>query len=115
MIHEVFVSYSRRDNTPRAAEDEEGWVSGLCRELLLDHRRFSTEPLKVFLDTQAISSFDDWREKILKGLRSSRILLACLSRNYFQSPPCFWEWEEFQRRRVHSLVGGENVAPVVLS
>ena len=55
---------------------------------------------------------DDWRHRILNGLRSSKILLVCLSPNYFRSEYCRWEWEEYLRRQVHQLMGHESITPV---
>ncbi len=54
----------------------------------MDHRRFSTEPLRIFFDKHAINDMDDWRHRILGGLRASKILLVCLSPNYFRSEYC---------------------------
>ncbi len=57
-----------------------GWVTALRDEILADHRRFSTEPLRIVFDSSEIRDMDDWRDRILEGLRHSRILLVCLSR-----------------------------------
>ncbi len=112
MPYELFISYSRKDNLPQKPGDAKGWVTALHDEILADHRRFSTEPLRIFFDTSEIKSLDDWRQRMLTGLRESRILLVCLSPNYFSSPPCLWEWEEYLKRQVHALMGQESVAPV---
>ena len=82
-------SRSRRgkDDAPlRATADSKapsstpvGWVTALRNEILADHRRFSAEPLHIFFDTTEIHTLDDWRHRILTGLRESKILLACLS------------------------------------
>jgi tetratricopeptide (TPR) repeat protein len=111
MAYELFISYSRKDNVCKR-DEAKGWVTALHDEILADHRRFSTEPLRIFLDTSEIKDMDDWRHRILKGLRESRILLVCLSPDYFKSPPCLWEWEEYLKRQVHMLVGQESLAPV---
>ncbi|MBI5383621.1 MAG: toll/interleukin-1 receptor domain-containing protein [Verrucomicrobia bacterium] len=110
--YELFISYSRKDNVPRKPGDPKGWVTALRDEILADHRRFSTEPLRIFFDTEEIRDMDDWRHRILTGLRESRILLVCLSPDYFKSPPCLWEWEEYLKRQVHALMGQDSVAPV---
>ena len=49
---------------------------------------------------------------ILGALRHSKILLVCLSPNYFQSRYCRWEWDEYIRRQVHQLMGAESIATV---
>ena len=53
---------------------------------------------------------DDWQHRILGALRHSKILLVCLSPDYFRSPYCRWEWDEYLRRQVHQLMGAESVA-----
>ena len=112
LTYEIFISYSREDDKPPHAGDSNGWVTALRDEILVDHRRFSTEPLRIFFDTDEIRGMDDWRHRILDGLRHSRILLVCLSPNYFDSEYCRWEWEEYARRQVHALMGNESITSV---
>lgn len=112
MNYELFISYSRKDNTPRQPEDTRGWVTALRDEILADHRRFSTEPLRIFFDSSEIRDMDDWRHRILEGLRHSRILLVCLSPDYFKSEYCRWEFEEYVQRQVHKLMGFDSFAQV---
>jgi tetratricopeptide (TPR) repeat protein len=54
----------------------------------------------------------DWRHRILDGLRHSRILLVCLSPDYFASEYCRWEFEEYIQRQVHRLMGFDSFAQV---
>ena len=110
--YELFLSYSRQDNLPQQPGDPKGWVTALRDEILADHRRYSTEPLRIFFDTSEIRDMDDWRHRILEGLRHSHILLVCLSPDYFKSPPCLWEWEEYLKHQVHALMAHESIAPV---
>jgi tetratricopeptide (TPR) repeat protein len=110
--YELFISYSRKDDVPRKPLDSKGWVTALRDEILADHRRFSTEPLRIFFDTDAIRSMDDWRHRILRGLRESRILLVCLSPNYFHSEYCRMEWDDYLQRQVHALIGHESMASI---
>src|SRR3990172_622865 len=112
MPFELFISYSRKNNLPRKPGDAKGWVTALRDEILADHCRFSTEPLRIFFDTEEIKSMDDWRHRILEGLRHSRILLVCLSPDYFRSEYCRMEWEEYLKRQVHALIGHDSIAPV---
>lgn len=112
MNYELFISYSRRDNLPQKHDDAKGWVTALRDAILADHRRFSTEPLSIFFDTEAIQSMEDWRHRILEALRHSRILLVCLSPDYFRSEYCRMEWEEYLKRQVHALMGHDSIAPV---
>src|SRR5215813_1631111 len=94
--YEIFISYARKDNRPLA--EGERWITQLRDCILQDHRRFSTEPLRIFFDTSDIRDMDDWRARILRGLRESRVLLVCLSHDYLASPYCRWEWEEYRNR-----------------
>jgi TIR domain len=110
--YEIFLSYSRKDNQPIPVTATEGWVTALRDHILEDHRRFSTEPLRIFFDTEEIRDMDDWRHRILGALRHSRILLVCLSPNYFTSDYCRWEWEEYLRRQVHQLMGADSIATI---
>ncbi len=111
--HEIFISYSRDDDEP-VRPGESGWVSALRDEILADHRRFSTEPLRVFFDTSDIQPMDDLRHEILDGLRHSHILLNCLSPRYLNSDYCWLEWEEYQLRQTHYSVGQDTIATVYL-
>ena len=106
---EIFLSYSRKDNAvpDDAPAGTKGWVTALRDHILQDHRRFSTEPLRIFFDQHpddGIQTMDDWRHAILGGLRSSKILLVCLSPNYFRSPYCRWEWDEYCRRVPYRII-----------
>ncbi len=110
--YELFLSYARLDNRPIPETYPHGWVTALHDHILADQRRYSTEPLRIFFDTHEIKDMDDWRHRILGGLRSSKILLVCLSPNYFKSQPCRWEWDEYLKRQTHQLLGSDSVATV---
>ena len=79
---DLFISYARKDNKP-VNDNAPGWVSALHDEILRDQATYSTETLRCFFDTRDIRGMDDWRQRILKGLSHSKILLVCLSENYF--------------------------------
>ena len=102
---DLFISYARKDNTS-------GWVDALYHDILTDHRKHFSRPLRVFFDKHDIHDLEDWRHRILAGLRSSKILLVCLSPNYFASGPCQWEFEEYITRQVHQLVGSDSIAQI---
>ena len=103
--YDLFISYARKDNTS-------GWVNALHQDILADHRAHSSRPLRIFFDTEAIKDLDDWRHRILGALRSSKILLVCLSPNYFSSGPCQWEFEEYIKRQIHQLIGSDSIAQI---
>lgn len=112
MEYDIFISYSRKDNRPVPESHPCGWVTAIRDQIAADHQRFSTEPLRIFLDTGEIHDMDDWRHRILGALKQSKILLVCLSPSYLESDNCRWEWDEYLRRQVHQLMGSESVATV---
>ena len=103
--YDVFISYSRADN-------ETGWVTGLRDAIYEDFREFSSEPFRIFFDTSEIHSRQDWELRLREGLRSSKVLLICLSPNYLMSPYCRWEFEEFARVQAQRVGGGDAVTGV---
>lgn len=86
MSHQLFLSYARRDNVSRH-DGGEGWVTAFERRLSAQHVRYAGKPLQVFFDRSQIADMEDWRRKILRGLRTSRLFLAFLSPNYLASAP----------------------------
>jgi len=67
--YDIFISYSRKDNTPIPATHPRGWVTAIRDHIAADHRQFSTAPLRLFFDTEEIRDADDWRHRILGALR----------------------------------------------
>ncbi|MGH9966989.1 MAG: tetratricopeptide repeat protein [Pyrinomonadaceae bacterium] len=111
MPYDLFISYSRKDNLP-AADGRPGWLDAFVAELGREHRRFSTVELNVFFDKSEIRVMDDWKLRILAALRQSKLLLAFLSPNYFASPYCRWEWEEYVRHESSRAVSDNGIAPI---
>lgn len=58
-----FLSYSRADNAlpSPATPGATGWVPALRDRVFADHRRFSTEPLRIFLDVRQ----ESWRVELV--------------------------------------------------
>jgi TIR domain/NB-ARC domain len=86
----------------------DGFLQGLQRE----HRRFSTRPLRIFIDRDEIDVMDDWRRKILGSLRDSLLFVAFLSPDYFRSRYCRWEWQAWLEHERQRFVFGEGIAPI---
>jgi hypothetical protein len=103
--YDVFISYARKD-------DAGGWVSGLRDAIYEDFREFSSEPFRIFFDQTEIRSRQDWELRLRQGLRSSRVLLVCLSPNYLRSQYCKWEWEEFGRLQTRRIGWSDAVTGV---
>ncbi len=64
MSYDLFVSYSRRDN-------ELGRVTALVEGIKADFGAFAGGPLQPFFDVTDIHGMEDWRHRILQGLRGS--------------------------------------------
>src|SRR5438128_9339410 len=106
MPYDLFISYSRRDNTG-------GRISDFVAQIKADYRVFTGDrELQVFFDTEAIKGMDDWRHRILDWLKGSRLLLVCLSPAYLASEYCAWEFIEYLKHEAARALLGEGVAPV---
>ena len=98
MSYDLFISYSRRDN-------EQGRITQLVERIKTDFAPFAKRELVPFFDRQEIHGMADWRQRILQGLRESRLLLACLSPAYLQSEYCQWEFVEYLKYEIGHLHG----------
>ena len=103
--YDLFISYAH-------ADDRQGWVTALVAAITQEHARFTARPLVLFFDRSDIRSMDDWEFRILKGLRSARVLLAVLSPAYFQSPYCRKEWEIYLEHELALALPGDGIAPL---
>lgn len=99
MSYDLFISYSRKDNSKKR-------VSQLKRKIEADYLKFSGEKLRCFFDTEEIKSMDDWRHRILQGLKESHLFLLILSPNYLSSPYCEWEITEYLKYEYSRAVEG---------
>jgi len=108
MSYDLFLSYSRRDNG-------QGRITALKERLEADHLGFvgaGGAELRVFFDTQEIRGMEDWRHRILVGLRDSRLLLVCLSPAFLETKFCEWEFNEYLNHEIARALLGEGIAPV---
>jgi hypothetical protein len=105
MPYDLFISYSRRDN-------DIGRISEFVDRIKRNFSKFNARDLNVFFDRQEIHGMEDWKHKILRGLRESRLLLACLSPSYLKSQYCEWELVEYFKFEIGYLYGFSGVAPV---
>ena len=55
---------------------------------------------------------DDWRHRILGGIRDARLLLVCLSPSYLESEYWAWEFNEYLKHEAAHALLGEGVAPI---
>ena len=105
MPYDLFVSYSRKDN-------QQGRVSELIARIQHDYATSTRQALRCFFDLSDIHAMDDWRNRILAGLRESNLLLLVLSPAYLASPYCEWEIVEFLKYEHSRAVQGQGVAQV---
>ncbi|MCB2231722.1 tetratricopeptide repeat protein [bacterium] len=105
MPYDIFVSYSRRDNN-------RGQVSQLIGQIRDDCEQLTGDELRCFFDLEEIRSMDDWRHRILGGLRESKIFLLILSPAYLASDYCQWEIVEFLKYEHSRAVQGQGVAQI---
>ena len=101
MSFDLFVSYSRRDN-------EQGQITTLKEQIEADYRAFAGDELRSFFDLHDIHGGEDWRHRILEGLRDSSLLLLVLSPAYLASDYCEWEIVEFLKYEHSRSVGGQQ-------
>ena len=77
MPYDLFISYSRKDNQNHR-------ITELKDRIAADYLEFSGEELRCFFDLDDIHGMDDWRHRILEGLRESSLLLLVLSPGYLR-------------------------------
>jgi hypothetical protein len=103
---DLFISYSRYDN-------REGYISELVARIQKEYRDFTGgAELRVFFEKDEIGVSYDWQHRTLDGIRSSRLLLICLSPNYLESEYSSREFYEYLR---HEAAGGplvESIRPI---
>jgi hypothetical protein len=102
--YDLFISYSRRDN-------QSGRITEFVDRISRDFESFAGRPLRPFFDIKEIHGMDDWRHRILQGLRESRLLVACLSPSLLASEYCAWEFYEYANNEVARALVSEGVAP----
>ena len=105
MGYDLFISYKRSDN-------ENGSITRLVEHIKADFAGFAGRALVPFFDVEEIHGMEDWRHRILQGLRESHLLLACISPDYLKSEYCEWEFIEYLKNEIGHSCFGEGVAPI---
>lgn len=105
MQYDLFISYSRKDNlTDRVTE--------LKEKIEADYLIFANEELKCFFDKDEIKGMEEWKHRLLQGLKDSHLLLLILSPNYLESQYCEWEIVEYLKYEYARATQGEGVAQI---
>lgn len=105
--HDVFISYAHKDNP-----DPEKPITQLVemmRKTYSDH--YNDEEIDVFFDEEGLKPGDPWENKLLETLRQSAVMIAILSKNYFQSAYCKKEWQHFKDVEIHYSLPGQGIIP----
>jgi len=91
----VFVSYSRRD-------DAGEWVKRLVealRDAASDDFDVHFDPNKeVFFDRDDLRLGEEWKTQLARAIREAEVLLVCVSKSYFESKFCLWEFQEYETK-----------------
>ena len=104
--YSVFVSYSRRD-------DAAGWVEQLVEALRREARQVLDDGFEVFFDRHDLRTREEWRTQLAWAVRESEVLMACVSKPYFESDFCLWEFQEYEVKPTGPDTG-EGLVPVLL-
>ena len=105
MPYDLFISYSRKDNANNR-------VTELKEKIEFEYLEFAKEELKCFFDKDEITGMDDWKQRLLGGLKDSDLLLLILSPHYIDSPYCEWEIVEYLKYEYARATQGEGVAQI---
>ena len=104
--YSVFVSYSRRD-------DAVGWVEQLVEALRREAREVLDDGFEVFFDRHDLRTREEWRTQLAWAVREAEVLMACVSKPYFESDFCLWEFQEYEVKPTGQDTG-EGLVPVLL-
>lgn len=105
MKYDLFISYSREDNLT-------GRITELKNEIEREYFNFAREELKCFFDKHEIKGMDDWRQRLLQGLKDSHLFLLILSPNYLKSSYCEWEIVEYLKYEYARATQGDGIAQI---
>ena len=89
--YSVFVSYARRD-------DAWGWVTRLMEALLAEIRQVFNDDFEVLSSHNDQQSQEEWRTQLARTIRDADVLVTCVSKPYFESDFCLWEFQEYESK-----------------
>ena len=93
--YSVFVSYSRQDDAGK-------WVTRLVealRDAAKDDFEVRCDPgREVFFDRDDLKLGEEWKTQLARAIREAKVLLACVSKSYFESEFCLWEFQEHEAK-----------------
>ena len=103
---DLLVSYSRED-------EQRGQISEIVARIEKEYREFTAGgELRVRFDKSELVDVDGWRQRTLEALRSSRLLLVCLSPNYLLSEYCSWELNQYLRQKAAHTPVAQSIGAI---
>jgi tetratricopeptide (TPR) repeat protein len=103
---DLFVSYSRED-------EQRGQISEIVARIEKEYRDFTGGgELRVCFDKSELVDVGGCRQHTLEALRSSRLLLVCLSPNYLHSEYCSWELNQYLRQKAAHISVAQSIGPI---
>jgi hypothetical protein len=103
--HHLFLSCARADNRT-------GRVSEFAGRLAAAHRATTGRDLLIFFDVDSLEGGERWLDHILRQLKQSKILLACVSPAYLESDFCRQEFAEYLKCETGRGLSGSGIVPV---
>ena len=67
-------------------------VEALRREA----RQVLDDGFEVFFDRHDLRTREEWRTQLAWAVREAEVLMACVSKPYFESDFCLWEFQEYE-------------------
>jgi tetratricopeptide (TPR) repeat protein len=105
MHYDLFISYSRRDNT-------DGRVSKLIERIKADFRSFANRSLEAWVDVDQIRVMHDWQRELQQKVRDATLLVTVISPNYLNSKYCESEFNHYLEHEASRGLPDGGVVPI---
>lgn len=102
----IFWSYAHHDN-----RHDQRRVVLLAELLESELRSQGVYNFPIWLDRVSIKWGDDWKQKILEGVRGSVFFIPVVSPAWYESQVCMEEIDTFMRNE-HLIGGGDYILPI---
>ena len=76
-------------------------------------RQVLDDGFEVFFDRHDLRTREEWRTQLAWAVREAEVLMACVSKPYFESDFCLWEFQEYEVKPTGPDTG-EGLVPVLL-
>ncbi|MBV09900.1 MAG: hypothetical protein CMN21_11865 [Rubinisphaera sp.] len=109
--YDLFISYAHKDDYGNPGDDVSR-ILAIKAAIEREYYEMTGQEVRIFLDQTGILTGSQWRESLLTGLKSSKMMLAVLSENYFASTYCKREWEHYIDTELDMALPGEGITPI---